>query len=152
MHLLAAVPGSAVDETAAVDLGQSAGELVVLTAADSEIALLADAHAALRAEHGARVPRLRLANWLRLKHNLSVDLHVERTLAGARLVIVRLLGGRSYWPYGVDRIVAACRESGAALALLPGDGRPDPELAEFSTLPDPDGDTNNTAAYSALFQ
>jgi hypothetical protein len=24
--------------------------------------------------------------------------------------------------------------------------------AEFSTLPDPDGDTNNTAAYGSLFQ
>ena len=134
MHLLVAAPGSAVDETAAVDLGQSPAELVVLSAADSEIALLADAHAALRAELGDRMPALRLANWLQLRHNLSVDLYVDKVVGHARIVIARVLGGRGYWPYGVDRIAAACRESGAPLALLPGDAREDHELADLSTL------------------
>ena len=66
---------------------------------------------------------------------MSVDLYVERVVAAPRLVVLRLLGGRSYWPYGLEQVAAACRASGIALAVLPGDDQPDPELAGWSTLP-----------------
>ncbi|HLI11212.1 MAG TPA: cobaltochelatase subunit CobN [Alphaproteobacteria bacterium] len=131
MHLLAATPGGIDDGTEAVDLGQTPGEIVLLSLADSELAALAAAHARLE---GAR-PALRLANLKHLAHNLSVDLYVERVVRRARLVILRLLGGVGYWPYGVERLVAVCREESIPLALLPGDDRPDPELASLSTLP-----------------
>src|SRR4029077_4161993 len=55
--------------------------------------------------------------------------------AQARLVIARLLGGSAYWPYGVERLVETCRAHGIPLALLPGDDKPDPELARLSTVP-----------------
>ena len=48
---------------------------------------------------------------------------------------VRLLGGRGYWPYGLEQVAAACRAHGIPLACLPGDDRADPELAELSTVP-----------------
>jgi cobaltochelatase CobN len=129
MHLLLAEQGR-IDGAEAVDLGQSAGDIVVLTAADTEIAALA---AAQTRRVGA--PSLRLANLARLQHNLSVDIHAEKVVASAKLVVVRLLGGRAYWPYGVDRIVEVCRAGGIPLALLPGDDKPDPDLASLSTLP-----------------
>ena len=128
MHLLAAAPGTVLDGTEAVDLGQTPGDIVVLSAADTELAALA-------AAHGEGGPSLRLANLLRLGHNMSVDLHVEAVVARARLVVVRLLGGAAYWPYGIERIAQCCREGGIALAALPGDDRPDPELAGLCTLP-----------------
>ncbi len=134
MHLLVAQPGTIPADAEAVDLGQTAADIVVLTAADSEIAALARARRRLAARHGA-FPTVRLANLLRLSHNFSVDLYVERVIRQAKLVVVRLLGGRSYWPYGVEQIVAATRETGAVLALLPGDDRPDPDLAGLSSLP-----------------
>ncbi len=127
MHLLAATPGLVLDDDRAIDLAQSAADIAVLTMADSEIAGLARAR-------GQRTG-LRLANIATLRHPYSVDLHVERTLASARAIVVRLLGGRSYWPYGVDRLVETARRTGAALALLPGDERPDAELAQLSTVP-----------------
>ena len=65
---------------------------------------------------------------------MSVDLYLEQVIAGAKLVVVRLLGGRAYWAYGIDRLAAFCRERGIALGVLPGDAREDPELAERSTL------------------
>ncbi|MDB5408108.1 MAG: cobN [Rhodospirillales bacterium] len=133
MHLLAGQQEAIVDGGVAVDLGQSHGEIVVLTAADSEIACLAAAQRLLARAPSA--PSLRLANLMRLQHNYSVDLYVERVITKARLVIVRILGGRSYWPYGIDRLTALCRERGIALALLPGDERADPDLAASSTLP-----------------
>ena len=130
MHLLAARPGGIVDGSQAVDLGQTAGELVLLSAADTELAALAAAHARC----GKERPTLRLANLKDLTHPLSVDLYLERVVEQARLVIVRLLGGLGYWPYGVERLVAACRQKGIPLALLPGDDQPDAELANLCTL------------------
>lgn len=126
MHLLAATPG-VITEGEAVDLGQTPAELVVLSAADSELACLASAYAALPAPK----PGLRLANLLRLGHHMSVDLYVDKVVRHADLVVVRLLGGRSYWPYGVEQIAAAARR----VAFLPGDDKPDPDLAQASTEP-----------------
>jgi len=131
MHLLAATPGIITDGSEAIDLGQDPAEVVVLTAADTELACLS----AARARLGAGAPTLRLANLTRLGHNYSVDLYAEAVLAHARLIVVRLLGGRTYWPYGLERIQAIARRTGAAVAILPGDAHPDPDLTEASTLP-----------------
>src|SRR6266851_181539 len=133
MHLLATEPGMIADGSAAVDLAQTPGDIVVLASADTEIALLAAAQARRRHDDPA-APILRLAPVLRLGHNLSVDLYMEQ-VAQARLVIARLLGGSAYWPYGVERLVETCRDRAIPLALLPGDDRPDPELARQSSVP-----------------
>ena len=132
MHLLATIPGTIADGMAAVDLAQTPGEIVVLSSADTELALLAAAQRWRRAED-PMTPRLRLASILRLGHNFSVDLYME-TVAAARLVVARILGGSAYWPYGVEQLVETCRERGIPLALLPGDDNPDPELTELSTI------------------
>jgi cobaltochelatase CobN len=140
MHLLAAEPGVILDGTQAVDLGETPADIVVLTAADSEIACLAAARSALTNSGRDNVPSLRLANVLQLGHNMSVDRYLDRVIApadgpGARLVIARLLGGRGYWPYGVEQLAAIARARGISLALLPGDDQPDAELSSLSTLP-----------------
>ena len=130
MHLLAAQPGTISDGGEAIDLGQTAGDIVVLSAADTELACLA----AARDRLGSGFPSLRLASLLQLGHNLSVDLYVEKVVAQAKLVVVRVLGGAGYWPYGIEQVAETCRRRGIALAVLPGDDQPDPELARFSTL------------------
>jgi cobaltochelatase CobN len=132
MHLLATIPGTIADGMAAVDLAQTPGDIVILSGADTEIALLAAAQRRLRTQDPA-APRLRLAPILRLGHNFSVDLYME-TVARARLVIARVLGGSAYWRYGVERLVETCRTGGIPLALLPGDDKSDPELMQLSTL------------------
>jgi cobaltochelatase CobN len=131
VHLLATRPGSVGDGAEAIDLQQSPGDIVFLSTADSEIACLAAARARLASD--AEFPSLRLASLLQLGHPLSVDLYVDKVLAHAKLVIVRLLGGRSYWSYGLEQVGAACRQGGIPLALLPGDDQPDAELAQLST-------------------
>jgi cobaltochelatase CobN len=131
MHLLATEPGT-IDGSAAVDLAQTPGDIIVLASADTEIALLAAAQARRRGADPT-APSLRLAPIMRLGHNLSVDLYTE-AVAKTRLVIARVLGGSAYWPYGVERLIEACGARGIPLALLPGDDKPDPDLAERSTL------------------
>ena len=130
MHLLAAKPGVVLDGAEAVDLDQTPGDIVVLSAADTELAILA----AAQARRPANAPALRLANLLQLRHHVSVDLYVERIIRHARLVVVRLLGGAAYWPYGIDRIAETCGRRNISFAALPGDHRPDPELAQLSTV------------------
>jgi cobaltochelatase CobN len=132
MHLLATLPGVIADGSAAVDLAQTPGDIVVLSSADTELGLLAAAAARRRAQDPA-APSLRLAPILRLGHNFSVDLYME-TITRARLAIARILGGSAYWPYGIERLVDTCRANRIPLALLPGDDKPDPELADLSTL------------------
>ena len=132
MHLLAAAPGAVDDGSEAVDLGQTPGDIVVLTAADTEITALALANRA-RLENNPAAPSLRLANYLHLGHNMSVDLYIDDIVQSARLVICRLLGGRGYWPYGVDEIAATCRKVGIPVAFLPGDDQPDAELSAESS-------------------
>ena len=132
MHLLATEPGMIADGSAAVDLGQTPGDIVVLASADTEVALLAAAQAGRR-KADPLAPSLRLAPVMRLGHNLSVDIYMDN-VARARLVVGRLLGGSAYWPYGVERLAETCRDNRIPLALLPGDDRPDPELARLSTI------------------
>ena len=132
MHLLATTPGTIADGSTALDLAQSPGDIVVLSSADTEIALLAAAQR-LRRKQDPAAPCLRLAPILRLGHNFSVDLYME-TIARSRLVVARLLGGSAYWPYGLERLVETCQRHGIPLALVPGDDRPDPELEQFSTV------------------
>ena len=128
MHLLRAQQGEIVDGKEAVDLGQTPGEIVFLSAADTELALLAQAQPP--ASHS-----LCLANWMALSHPLSVDVYVDEMIARAKLVIVRLLGGAGYWSYGVEQISACCRARGIPLAVLPGDDQPDAELDGLCSLP-----------------
>ena len=130
MHLLVTTPGQVSDGAEAVDLGQSPGDIVVLSAAASDLAVVSAAHGRMRGFPFT----VRLANLLQLGHNMSVDLYLEKTVSGAKLVVVRLLGGAGYWPYGVEELATLCRRAGILLALLPGDDRPDPALADHSTL------------------
>lgn len=131
MHILAGRSGRIDQGDEAVDLGQSPADVVVLSAADTELASLA----AVAAGGGAGQPSLRLANLMALSHPYSVDMYADQTVAGSRLVVLRLLGGAEYWPYGVERLTEAARGHGLHLAVMPGDDRWDADLAARSTLP-----------------
>ncbi|WP_179038888.1 cobaltochelatase subunit CobN [Rhizobium leguminosarum] len=129
MHLLLAQQGTISDGEEAIDLGQTPGDILFLSAADSELAAIAAAHRECR---GA--PSLRLASLMSLKHPMSVDTYVERTARHAKLIIVRALGGASYFHYALEALHAAAARAGALIAVLPGDARPDAGLVPFSNI------------------
>ena len=132
MHLLAAKPGGFVDEEGIVDLDQSAADIVILSAADSQLAALSAGLAAsplysaefraasplynaeyraaspsYNAEYTAvgQLPSVRIANWLQLLKPAAFDLYEEKVLRHAKLVVVSFLGGSNYWTYGFQRLV-----------------------------------------------
>ncbi len=130
MHLLVAQKGTLSDGDEAVDLGQSPGDILFLSAADTELASVATARQA-----SGRLT-WRLASLSDLKHPMSVDTFIARMAPKARLVIVRALGGASYFSYVLESLHAAASMHGFKLAALPGDDRPDPGLDPLSTLED----------------
>lgn len=113
------------------DLAQTPADLVVLSLSDSDLGAFA---AGWHRSAGA-LPSLRLANIAALKHPLSVDTYIEQTLSAAKGILIRLIGGVPYWPYGLQQIETLCRAKGIALAVLPADGREDTRLDDISTLP-----------------
>lgn len=145
MHILALNEGAIDTGDEAVDLDQSPADIVVLSSAETELSALARAYRDwprnFDTQPGAQPPSLRLANTLSLRHNYSVDLYLEKTLARARLIVVRALGGRSYWPYGLEQIAAlANRADGTPpprIAIVPGDANPDASLDGLSNIAEP---------------
>ena len=135
MHLLAATPGAIGDGKEPVDLGQTPADVVILSAADTELALLSEARAAMN-----DAPTLRLANIMHLSHPLSVDMHLDTCATKSRIVIARILGGAGYWRYGFEQFAARLSEAGVPFVALPGDDKPDADLRAFSTVSDEDYD------------
>ena len=135
MHLLVATPGAIEDGADPIDPGQTPAEVVVITAADTELAALSEARASMDDP-----PTLRLMNLMHLRHPMSVDLHLDQCAEGSQLVILRLLGGAGYWRYGVEQYAARLGARGIPVAFLPGDDKPDPELRDLSSIADADYD------------
>jgi cobaltochelatase CobN len=135
LHVLATRPGGYAAGDGIVDLAQTPADVVILSAADTDLLLLAGALEAKPEDF----PSLRLASLLSLRSNASVDLYFDAVLRHAKVVVVATMGGTSYWPYGVERLVEHAREGGLELALVPGDDTPDPELERLSTVSPADG-------------
>ncbi|MDB5503021.1 MAG: hydrogenobyrinic acid a,c-diamide cobaltochelatase [Tardiphaga sp.] len=130
MHLKLDPSGSIDDGDVARDLGQDTADIVVLSAADSDLAAFNSAHATLRTDF----PSVRLTNLLALGHPASVDLYVERTLAKAKIVVLRMLGGISYWPHGVESLRSDALRRGTLFACIPGEMNWNAELAARGTV------------------
>src|SRR3954447_8630940 len=122
----------ALDETAtAYDLEQTPADLVALSFSDSDLgAFAAGWHRA-----NGTLPTLRLANLVALRHPMSVDTYIDATLTHAKGILIRLIGGETYWSYGLQQVRDLAQRRGIALAVLSGDGREDLNLDAFSTLP-----------------
>jgi cobaltochelatase CobN len=130
LHVLATRPGGYAAGDGVVDLAQTPADVVILSAADTDLRLLADACETLPDDQ----PSLRLASLLSLRSNASVDLYVDEVLQHAKVVIVSLIGGAGYWPYGVEQLVERARDGLLQLVLVPGDDTPDPELERLNTV------------------
>ncbi len=131
MHRIAATPGGWNPQVeGVVFIEQTPAPIVFLTAADTDIQTLAASIAQLP----TGFPAVRVVNLLQLQQQLTIDTYAETVLASAQIIILRLLGGRSYWSYGLEVVQETVQQTGAALVVLPGDERPDPDLISHSTL------------------
>jgi cobaltochelatase CobN len=93
--------------------------ILLLSTADTDLLAARASGAAYRIANPARIADADLATEL------------PGLLDGARVVVVRLLGGRRAWPAGVDAVL----RSGLPVVLLGGEAAPDAELMAASTVP-----------------
>jgi cobaltochelatase CobN len=132
MHRIAALPGGwDPSQSGVIFLEQDPAPIVILSAADTDLTALS---AALRLLPGD-FPAVRAANLLQLQQPLSLDDYAERVLRRAQVVLLRLLGGRAYWSYGLEVAKQVAAEEGSTLIVIPGDDRPDWDLVSHSTVP-----------------
>ena len=131
MHLLAAQPGGFSDEEGIIDLDQSPADIVVLSAADSALAALANSAEQLPDDF----PSIRLANWVQLSKPAALDLYIDKTLEKAKVVVVSMLGGAAYWQYGFEQLAEwQKREPSRTVIFVPGDDTEDAELMQASSV------------------
>jgi cobaltochelatase CobN len=130
MHLKLDSSGSIDDGDVARDLGQDPADIVLLSAADSDLSAFGNAYSRLASDF----PSVRLTNLLALGHPASVDLYVERTLSKAKIIVLRMLGGESYWPHGVESLRRDALRRGALFACIPGEIDWNASLAARGTL------------------
>ncbi|HEY3190477.1 MAG TPA: cobaltochelatase subunit CobN, partial [Solirubrobacteraceae bacterium] len=80
------------------------------------------------------VPPVRAHNLSHLAADDDVDAFLATVLPVAEVVVVRLLGGRSSFAHGLDRIAAHARAHDQFLVCLPGTDALDPELTALSNV------------------
>ena len=131
MHLLNARAATLEDAGEAVDLGQTPGDIVVLSAADTELACLAAAQARPAGGRARACASPTCCSSAIRCRSISMS---SRSSRSARLVVVRLLGGRGYWPYGVEQVAAACRARGDPARAAAGRRPAGPGARRLSTL------------------
>jgi len=135
MHLLSTQPGRFVEDDSVVTrLDQTPGDIVVLSSADTTLALLAAARTALAATDPG-YPSLRLANLMHLRQPASLDLYVDEVLQHARVVVVDHLGAESAWAYGLQQLETLAKRKGQQLAMFSGDLQEDEDLLARGTTP-----------------
>ncbi|SKB16128.1 Aerobic cobaltochelatase subunit CobN [Planktothrix sp. PCC 11201] len=131
MHRIAATPGGWNPDTdVVIFIEQTPAPIIFLTAADTDIQTLATVVSKLPADF----PPLRVTNLLQLQQQLTIDTYAETVLEKAQVIILRLLGGRSYWSYGLEVLQDIFAKTKTQLIILPGEDRPDPDLISHSTV------------------
>ncbi len=104
-----------------------AGSIVLVTSHDTDLA----AWAKLRREPPPDVPAAEVVGPQRFAEAGLAD----RLLAGAAVVLLRLLGGREMAPDLVDRLASGCRQRGIPLLACRAYPPVDDDLATLSTVP-----------------
>ncbi len=131
MHILSTTSGQITDGNEPVDPDHLPADLIFLSTADTDLAILSQA--SRRYTDNPDFVRLGQLAWL--THPYSVDLYLEKTATRSKLVIIRALGGISYWQYCLEQFSIQLKDAGCTFIVLPGDDKPDPELLSLSNIP-----------------
>jgi len=128
MHRLAALPGVDEGQLGNLLVEQDPAPILVLTTSDTDLATMATV-----LERSPQPLPMRGLNVAPLAHPAVVDHYLRTTVATARVVVLRLLGGRGVWSYGLERL-QEWQAAGGCLVVLDG-VMSDPALEALSSTP-----------------
>ncbi|EAQ74520.1 MULTISPECIES: cobaltochelatase subunit CobN [unclassified Synechococcus] len=131
MHRLAAVPGATGDTDGPLYVEQPSAPLLLLSSADTDLSCLAGL---LRDEPALLSQEVRGLNLAALDHPAVIDHYLATSLAETRLVLVRLLGGRGHWSYGLERLRHWAAGPGRQLVVVAGTSDEERDLASLGTV------------------
>ncbi len=135
MHRLASIPGDRTEDDGALFVEQPPAPVVLLSSADTDLLAVSQL---LEAEPALLPADLRALNLSSLQHPAVIDHYVATTLASTRLVVVRLLGGRGHWSYGLECLRHwAEGGEGRQLLVLAGTAEEEQALASLGSLDGP---------------
>src|SRR5580693_5216253 len=99
MHWTAAQPGCLDTERELILIDQTPGEIVFLSAADTDLACVASVW-------GRRFGnRLRITHAFPLRQPVAADHYIENIIRHAKLAVARLLGGRAYFAHFIQGLI-----------------------------------------------
>ncbi|MFM8526129.1 MAG: cobaltochelatase subunit CobN [Cyanobacteriota bacterium] len=135
MHRLAAIPGSSQPGDPQSFIEQPPAPVVLLSSADTDLATVSTV---LQDHPGVLDAELRALNLAALHHPALIDHYLRTSLVSTRLVVVRLLGGRGHWSYGLEALQRWSQEAPDRLLLvLAGTADEEHNLADLSSVPAP---------------
>mgnify|MGYP001010086892 CR=1 FL=1 len=130
MHVLVTPRFLIEDGRAPRALSFESADIVFLSMADSELALL-QRQARYRDEDQ---PSIALCNLLAIDKPEEIAALCDQLAARAKIVAVRLLGAETYWREGFERLREATREAGVPLICIPGDTHWDERFADMGSV------------------
>lgn len=134
MHLIASIPGGwNPDDEGVFHVEQTPGDIIFLSAADTELLSLQKAYQFLH-QNQTHLPSLRLANLIYFKQELTIDTYLEEVVEKSKLVILRLLGGKAYFNYLIEAFKTIGEDKNIPILFLPGYDTPDLALMNESTV------------------
>ena len=103
MHRLLTIPAECSDDRAVL-VEQPCAPVLFLTSAQTDISTLDTAITLSKNKNW--IGQIRALPLTALEHPAQIDHYIETTASGSTLIIVRLLGGRGHWSYGLDKLKA----------------------------------------------
>jgi len=127
MHWTAAQPGCLDAERELILIDQTPGEIIFVSAADTDLTSVS----MVWREHFGN--RLRLAHAFALRQPVAADNYIETVVRRSKLLVARLLGGKSYFGYFIQGLLDLKEDGdGPKCLILPGTASDDLEgLSDF---------------------
>ena len=132
MHRLAALPGDGSPEEIEL-VEQPSAPVLFLTSATTDIATLATSLSLDEENHWRGF--IRALPLFALKHPAQIDHYISTTAKDAQFIIIRLLGSRGHWSYGLDKFSSWSREkSRRRLVVVSGTNENELELHSIGNV------------------
>ncbi|MEC7193335.1 MAG: cobaltochelatase subunit CobN, partial [SAR324 cluster bacterium] len=128
MHRVATEPGHLDQTQPSTRIEQTSAELIFISAADSDLSLVAQAWLPIFGN------RLRFVHASALQHPETVEHYAHEVLCHSRLIVLRLLGGASYFPHLMDELqhLRQHPERNFRILLLPGTEQWDESVCDYN--------------------
>ncbi|ABX08816.1 cobaltochelatase subunit CobN [Prochlorococcus marinus] len=132
MHRIASIPGEETTEDITL-VQQPEAPVLLLTSARTDISTLA---AALDYKANAKWKnRIRALPLEYLNHQAKIDHYLTTTAESSRIILIRLLGGKGHWSYGLDQLKKWQEKNNSRkLIVISGTKEHELELNELSNI------------------